>query len=150
MTTDSAPDLPDRRSPDSPNPQRVPRDDSAELSAATPETSDTLSAPPDEAAGPTAETEGEKPSEAASETQDAEASSDSGPVASGTEPPAREAIEEHGMIFEDRFGQPITRPQVAIERDSRLAFARLITQLGLRDMPCATAENPLKDFGVMG
>ncbi|WP_043754382.1 P27 family phage terminase small subunit [Methylobacterium nodulans] len=44
---------------------------------------------------------------------------------------AREALAEHGMTFEDRFGAPRARPEVAIERDSRLAFARLIRELDL-------------------
>ena len=44
---------------------------------------------------------------------------------------AREALAEHGMTYEDRFGAPRARPEVAIERDSRLAFARLVRELGL-------------------
>jgi phage terminase small subunit len=44
---------------------------------------------------------------------------------------AREAIAEHGTVYSDRFGCPRTRPEVAIERDSRLAFARLIRELRL-------------------
>ena len=44
---------------------------------------------------------------------------------------AREAIAAHGLTFEDRFGQPRARPEVAIERDNRIAFARLVRELGL-------------------
>lgn len=44
---------------------------------------------------------------------------------------AREAIAEHGMTFVDRFDQPRARPEIAIERDSRLAFARLLRELCL-------------------
>lgn len=44
---------------------------------------------------------------------------------------AREAIDEHGMTFVDRFGCPRARPEVGIERDSRIAFARLIRELDL-------------------
>src|SRR6202035_180984 len=44
---------------------------------------------------------------------------------------AREALLKHGLTFEDRFGSPHARPEVAIERDSRLAFARLIREIGL-------------------
>jgi len=44
---------------------------------------------------------------------------------------AREALAESGLIYEDRFGQPRARPEVAIERDSRIAFARLLRELGL-------------------
>jgi P27 family predicted phage terminase small subunit len=48
---------------------------------------------------------------------------------------AREALLKHGLTFEDRFGSPHARPEVAIERDSRLAFARLIREIGLDVSP---------------
>jgi phage terminase small subunit len=44
---------------------------------------------------------------------------------------AREAIAEHGLTHDDRFGQPHARPEVGIERDSRIAFARLLRELAL-------------------
>ena len=44
---------------------------------------------------------------------------------------AREALAEHGLTFMDRFDCPRARPEVAIERDSRIAFARLIRELDL-------------------
>jgi phage terminase small subunit len=44
---------------------------------------------------------------------------------------AREAIVEKGLTFDDRFGVPHARPEVAIERDSRTAFARLLRELAL-------------------
>ena len=44
---------------------------------------------------------------------------------------ARKALVTHGMTYEDRFGQPRARPEIAIERDSRVAFARLVRELGL-------------------
>jgi phage terminase small subunit len=44
---------------------------------------------------------------------------------------AREALAEHGLVFADRFGAPRPRPEVAIERDARLAFAKLVRELGL-------------------
>lgn len=44
---------------------------------------------------------------------------------------AREILEAEGLTFTDRFGQPKARPEVAIERDSRIAFARLLRELGL-------------------
>lgn len=53
---------------------------------------------------------------------------------------AREAIEANGLTFTDRFGTPKARPEVAIERDSRLAFARLLRELAL-DV-CEPAESP--------
>lgn len=44
---------------------------------------------------------------------------------------ARAAIAEHGTTYLDRFKQPKARPEVAIERDGRLAFARLVRELAL-------------------
>ena len=44
---------------------------------------------------------------------------------------AREALAEYGIVYADRFGAPHARPEVGIERDSRLAFARLIRELAL-------------------
>lgn len=44
---------------------------------------------------------------------------------------AREALAIEGLTFIDRFGQPHARPEIAIERDSRLAFARLLRELDL-------------------
>jgi phage terminase small subunit len=48
---------------------------------------------------------------------------------------ARDAIKRHGMVYENRFGQPVARPECGIERDSRLAFARLIREIGLDVAP---------------
>ncbi len=44
---------------------------------------------------------------------------------------ARAVIEESGLTYTNRFGDPVLRPEVAVERDSRLAFARLIRELDL-------------------
>jgi len=44
---------------------------------------------------------------------------------------SREAIAEHGSVFVDRFGQPRARPEIAIERDSRISFARMLRELAL-------------------
>jgi len=44
---------------------------------------------------------------------------------------AREALAEHGTTYVDRHGLPRARPEVAIERDSRIAFARLLRELAL-------------------
>jgi phage terminase small subunit len=45
---------------------------------------------------------------------------------------ARELLAEHGLTFLDpKLNRPVARPEVAIERDSRLAFARLIRELDL-------------------
>jgi len=59
---------------------------------------------------------------------------------------ARKRLAKQGLTYNDRFGQPKSRPEVAIERDSRLAFARLVKQLGLgkklgREM---TTDNPFR------
>jgi hypothetical protein len=48
---------------------------------------------------------------------------------------AREAIDANGLTYTDRFGAPRTRPEVAVERDARLAFARLLRQLDLDAPP---------------
>jgi len=57
---------------------------------------------------------------------------------------ARKRLAKQGLTYTDRFGQPKSRPEVAIERDSRLAFARLVKQLGLRQKLSRemTTDNP--------
>ena len=47
---------------------------------------------------------------------------------------AREVLADKGLTFEDRFGSPRARPEVAIERDSRTTFMRVIRELDL-DIP---------------
>ncbi len=44
---------------------------------------------------------------------------------------ARRILADEGLTFEDRWGAPHPRPEVAIERDSRVAFARLLRELAL-------------------
>jgi phage terminase small subunit len=44
---------------------------------------------------------------------------------------AREVLAKEGLIYTDRFNAPRARPEVSIERDSRLAFARLLRELDL-------------------
>ena len=44
---------------------------------------------------------------------------------------AREVLAEKGLTYDDRFDQPRARPEVAIERDSRIAFARLLREVAL-------------------
>jgi phage terminase small subunit len=61
---------------------------------------------------------------------------------------AREAIAEHGPVYVDRFGQPRARPEVAIERDNRIAFARLMRDLALDvDGPAAEEHRPPRITG---
>jgi phage terminase small subunit len=44
---------------------------------------------------------------------------------------ARELIKTKGLVFETRLGEMRVNPACSIERDSRLAFARLIRELDL-------------------
>ena len=48
---------------------------------------------------------------------------------------ARLALDEHGLIYQDRNGEPKARPEVAIERDARIGFARLVRELDLDGAP---------------
>ena len=43
----------------------------------------------------------------------------------------RAALADHGEVYLDRFDQPRARPEVQIERDARLHFARLCRELNL-------------------
>jgi phage terminase small subunit len=43
---------------------------------------------------------------------------------------AREAIQKHGMVCEGRFG-PKPRPEIGIEHNAKIAFARLLREIGL-------------------
>jgi phage terminase small subunit len=57
---------------------------------------------------------------------------------------ARELLAVHGLTYTDpKSGRPCSRPEVAVERDSRLAFARLIRELDLDlEPPKATSKPP--------
>ncbi len=56
---------------------------------------------------------------------------------------ARLAMDKAGMTYDDRFGAPRARPEIAIERDSRLAFARLVRELDLdAEPPAAESSRP--------
>jgi phage terminase small subunit len=57
---------------------------------------------------------------------------------------ARKALRKHGLTYIDRFGQPRARPEVAIERDSRIAFARLLRELDLEGEPDPTRRRSRK------
>lgn len=48
---------------------------------------------------------------------------------------ARAAIAKHGLTFTDSQGNPKARPEVAIERDAKIGFARLIRELDLDGDP---------------
>ena len=55
---------------------------------------------------------------------------------------ARLALAEHGTTFLDRFGCPHSRPEIAVERDSRIAFSRLVRELDLDTETPAAASRP--------
>ena len=54
---------------------------------------------------------------------------------------ARRAIDEHGPTYVDRFGAPRARPEISIERDSRLAFSRILRELDLDISHPSTPES---------
>ncbi len=55
---------------------------------------------------------------------------------------AREQIVKDGILQADRFGVSHAHPAVAIERDSRLAFARLLRELDLDAEPGPAPSRP--------
>lgn len=55
---------------------------------------------------------------------------------------ARTILDEKGLVFYDRFGSPKARPEVAVERDSRIAFARLLRELALDLEPPEDSNRP--------
>lgn len=61
---------------------------------------------------------------------------------------AREAVAKYGLTYTDRFGAPRARPEVAVERDSRIGFARLLRELALDvDTPEAPRAPRTADYG---
>ena len=49
---------------------------------------------------------------------------------------ARKCVAKYGLTSRNRYGEIRARPEVAIERDSRIAFARLLRELNLDiDLP---------------
>jgi hypothetical protein len=63
---------------------------------------------------------------------------------------ARRAIARDGAYVTDRYGSPKAHPAIAVERDSRAAFARILAQLGLdaveEDEPQAPTRNARGHF----
>jgi len=60
---------------------------------------------------------------------------------------AREALAVTGTTFVDRFGMPRSRPEVAIERDSRLAFVRTLRELNMSENPPPDSRPPTLKYG---
>ena len=62
---------------------------------------------------------------------------------------AREILDKEGITYIDRFEAPRMRPEVAVERDSRLAFARLVRELDLdtEQTPEAVRPPALRSIG---
>ena len=44
---------------------------------------------------------------------------------------ARAILAKHGLTYQDRFGAPRARPEISVERDCRLGFARILRELAL-------------------
>lgn len=55
---------------------------------------------------------------------------------------AREVLQKEGLTYTDRFGQPAARPEIAVERDNRIAFARLVRELDLDSEPLPNTSRP--------
>src|SRR5436190_14453648 len=55
---------------------------------------------------------------------------------------ARKIVARKGLTFRDRFGQPKPRPEVAMERDARISFARLLRELDLDVEPPGEEPRP--------
>lgn len=55
---------------------------------------------------------------------------------------ARAVLDAEGLTYVDRFNQPRSRPEIAIERDARLAYARLVRELNLDADPPAESRPP--------
>jgi len=60
---------------------------------------------------------------------------------------AREVIDREGLTFTNRFLEPKARPEIAIERDNRIAFARLMRELALDVEPPAESPRPPRRGG---
>lgn len=55
---------------------------------------------------------------------------------------ARKRLAKHGLTYTDRFDQPRSRPEIGIERDSRIAFVRILRELDLDVDPPREAGRP--------
>jgi phage terminase small subunit len=57
---------------------------------------------------------------------------------------AREAVKKHGLTFENKYGETKIRPEVGVEKDSKIAFARLLRELNLSEELPGSRPPPLK------
>jgi P27 family predicted phage terminase small subunit len=55
---------------------------------------------------------------------------------------ARETLRKEGSYYRDKFDTPRSHPAVLVERDSRLAFARLLRELGLETQAAGDNRPP--------
>jgi P27 family predicted phage terminase small subunit len=55
---------------------------------------------------------------------------------------ARQALKKYGLTFTDIRGMIRSRPEVAVERDSRLAFVRIVRELQLDPVPSPELSRP--------
>jgi hypothetical protein len=55
---------------------------------------------------------------------------------------ARVVLDRDGLTFNDRFGTPRARPEIGVERDSRLAFVRITRELDLDIEPPSVSRRP--------
>jgi phage terminase small subunit len=55
---------------------------------------------------------------------------------------ARAILADQGLMTEDRYGKPKLHPAAGLERDSRLAFARLVRELDLDGEPPPEGRPP--------
>jgi phage terminase small subunit len=61
---------------------------------------------------------------------------------------AREAIAQHGLTYEDRFGSPRKRPEVSVAEAATIAFARLTREPDLDCGSPATSPPRASSLGV--
>jgi P27 family predicted phage terminase small subunit len=59
---------------------------------------------------------------------------------------ARETIAEQGLVTENRYGATVAHPAVSIERDARLAFARLLRDMHLNEWPTSVQKDEFDRF----